>query len=163
MPLRHTENKLKEAIIICLILLFEADFLLEILSQNPKYRTIHVLYQGFRFFSRLAGRSDPWSKNGGSFSVILGPIISNQTQLTFDLGSILYLHTDTDTCMHICILTADYTVKPVLSSHSKKKTNYRLMQVKSIAILSTFINLPFVIKIFVLSFLSGCLRHVLMY
>ena len=29
--------------------------------------------------------------------------------------------------------TADYTVKPVLSGHSKKKTNYRLMQVKSIA------------------------------
>ena len=68
--------------------------------------------------------------------------------------------------MHKCILTADYKVKSVLSSHSKKKTNYRLMQVKSIAeggysaILSTFIKLPFVIKIFVLSFLSGCLRHV---
>ena len=49
--------------------------------------------------------------------------------------------------MHICILT----VKPVLSSHSKKKTNYRLMQVKSIAegehsaILLTFIKLSFVI------------------
>ena len=27
--------------------------------------------------------------------------------------SILYLLTDIDTCMHICILTADYTVKPV--------------------------------------------------
>ena len=43
------------------------------------------------------------------------------------------LHTDTDTFMHICILTADYTVKLVLSGPSKKKTNYRLMQVKSIA------------------------------
>ena len=53
------------------------------------------------------------------------------------------------------------TVKPVLSSHSKGrpksafKTNYRLMQVKSIAecsaILLTFIKLPFVIKIFILS------------
>ena len=31
------------------------------------------------------------------------------------------------------------------------KTNYHLMQVKSIAILSTFIKLPFIIKIFVLS------------
>ena len=40
----------------------------------------------------------------------------------------------TNTCMHVCILTADYSVKPVLSGHSKKKkTNYRLMQVKSIA------------------------------
>ena len=45
----------------------------------------------------------------------------------------------------------------MLNGHSKKeqnlffKTNYRLMQVKSIAILSTFIKLPFVIKIFLLS------------
>ena len=55
--------------------------------------------------------------------------------------------------MHLCLLTADYTVKPVLSGHSKKNTNYRLMKVKSIAaILSTSIKLPFVIKIFVLSF-----------
>ena len=54
------------------------------------------------------------AKNGGSFSEMMGPSIS-------------------DTCMHICILTADYTEKPVLSGHSKKKTNYRLMQVKSIA------------------------------
>ena len=66
--------------------------------------------------------------------------------------------------MHICILTADYTVKPVLSSHSKKKTNYGLMQVKSIAewehsaILSTFIKLPFVIKIFVLPFFEWLLK-----
>ena len=32
----------------------------------------------------------------------------------------------------VCILTADYTVKPVLKGHLKKKTNYHLMQVKSI-------------------------------
>ena len=55
------------------------------------------------------------------------------------------------------------TVKPVLSGHSKEdqklvfKTNYHLMQVKSIkgehsALLSTFIKLPFVIKIFVVFF-----------
>ena len=59
------------------------------------------------------------------------------------------------------------TVKPVTNGHSQKdqklvfklKTNYRLTQVKSIAecskghsaILSTFIKLPFVIKIYVLS------------
>ena len=57
------------------------------------------------------------------------------------------------------------TVKPVLSGHSKKaiivfKTDYRLMQVKSIAecsnwehsvILLTFIKLPFAIDIFALS------------
>ena len=56
-----------------------------------------------------------------------------QTNHSWHLGSILSLHTDTDTCMHICILAADYSVRPVLSNHSKKKTNYCLMQVKSIA------------------------------
>ena len=75
-----------------------------------------------------------------------------------------------------------YTVKPVLllSSHSERrpklvsKTDYRLMQVKIIAecskafciiyiILLTFIKLPFVIKISVLSILSGRLRQVLLY
>ena len=38
-----------------------------------------------------------------------------------------------EVCVSVCILTAEYAVKPVLSDHSKKKTNYRLMQVKSIA------------------------------
>ena len=146
--------------------------------------------QGFRFFSRLVGRSDPWSKKWWVFFWNDGPQ-AYQTNHSWHLGCILYLHIDTDTCMHIiCILTADYTIKPVLSGHSKKKTNYRLMQVKSIAkfskesilqyfqrrskvlqnaqgehsaILSTFIKLSFVSKIFVLSFLSGYLRHVLLY
>ena len=66
--------------------------------------------------------------------------------------------------LSISILTADNTVKPVLSGHFKKKTNYRLMQVKFIAewehsaILLTFIKLPFVIKIFVLSFFEWLLK-----
>ena len=62
------------------------------------------------------------------------------------------------------------TVKPVISGHSKKrqkmvfKTDYRLMQVKSIAEYSkTFIKPPFVFKTFVLSILSGRLRQVLLY
>ena len=46
------------------------------------------------------------AKTGGSSSEMMGPSIS-------------------DTCLHICILTVDYTVKPVLSGHSKKNTNYR--------------------------------------
>ena len=65
------------------------------------------------------------AKKGGSFSKMIGP----GTKHSCHLGSICYLHTD----MHICVLTVDYTVKPVLSGHLKKKTNYRLMQVKSIA------------------------------
>ena len=63
-----------------------------------------------------------------------------------------------------------YTVKLVLSDHSKRKhksvskTDYRLMQVKSIAecsnsaIFTTFIKLPFVIKIFVLSIFEWPLK-----
>ena len=56
------------------------------------------------------------------------------------------------------------TVKPVLSSLSKKdktlvfKTYYHLMQVKSIAILSTFIKLPFVFKTFTLSIFEWPLK-----
>ena len=65
----------------------------------------------------------------------------------------------------ICILSTDYTVDPVLSGRSEKKTNYRLMQAKTIAecskpsaMLLTFIKLPFVIGVFFLSFLGGCLK-----
>ena len=65
------------------------------------------------------------------------------------------------------------TVKPVLSGNTKRrsklvfKTNYCLMQVKRIAehsaILSTFIKLPFVIKIFVLSIFEWQLKTRLLY
>ena len=61
-----------------------------------------------------------------------------------------------------------YTVKPVLSGHSKRRltlfserlslnagqTYCRMLQREHSAILSTFIKLPFVIKIFVLSILE---------
>ena len=81
------------------------------------------------------------AKNGGSFSEMMGPSISG-------------------TCMHICILTADYTVQPVLSGHSKKdqlslnagQKYCRMLQGEHSAILLTFIKLPNVIKILVLSF-----------
>ena len=43
-----------------------------------------------------------------------------QTNHSWYLSSILYLHTDTDTFMHICMLTADYTVKPVLRGRLKR-------------------------------------------
>ena len=67
--------------------------------------------------------------------------------------------------MHICILTADYMVKPVLSGHSKKKTSLtagqkycRMLQGEHSAILLTFIKIAFVIKIFVLSFFEWLLK-----
>ena len=65
-------------------------------------------------------------------------------------------------------------MKSVISGHQKGrpklvfKTNYRLMQVENIAldhfaILHTFIELQFVVKIFVLSILSGHFIQVLLY
>ena len=95
-----------------------------------------------------------------------------QTNHSCHLGTILYLHADTDTCMYIWILTTDYTVKPVLSGHSKKKTNYHLMQVKSIAecsngsILQSFwpsLSYHLLLRSLFCLFLSGCLRNILLY
>ena len=75
-------------------------------------------------------------------------------------------------------LTLRCTVKPVLSGHSKSTPKIvfqyglslnagqkycRMLQGEHSAILSTFIKLPFSIKTFVLSFLSGRLRQVLLY
>ena len=94
------------------------------------------------------------------------------TKHSWHLGSKLYLHTHRDTCMHICILTADYTVKSDLSGQSKKKTIYRLMQVKIIAecskgsILQSFrpsLSFLLLLKSLFCLFLSGCLRQVLLY
>ena len=125
--------------------------------------------QGFRFFFRIGGPKWPMEqKMVGHF--LKWSAQAYQTYHSSHLGSILYLHTDTDTCMHICILTADYKAKPVLSGHSKKKTNYRLMQVKSIAecskgsILQSFrpsLSYHLLLGSLFCLFLSGCLRHVL--
>ena len=94
-------------------------------------------HPGLQIFFKIGGPKWPMKQK------IMGHFMkwwaqAYQTKHSWHLGSILYLHTDTDTCMHICMLTADYTVKPVLSCHSNKKTNYRLMQVKSIADLQSF-------------------------
>ena len=89
---------------------------------------------------------------------------------TVDIWVVYFTYTLTQTL--VCIYV--YTVKPDLSGHLQKEINYHLMQVKSTmycrllqgehsAILLTFIKLPFVIKILVLSLLSGCLRYVLLY
>ena len=45
--------------------------------------------------------------NGGSFSETMG------SSHSWHLGCIHYLHTDTDTCMHLCILTADCLKRPL--------------------------------------------------
>ena len=72
---------------------------------------------------RISGQQ----KQPGSFILQAEPL-SRSYQVAESIcriyNSILYLHTDTDTCMYICILTADYTVKTVLSGHSKKKIAY---------------------------------------
>ena len=130
-----------------------------------------IWYAGLQIFFKIDGPKWPMEQK------LVGHFLkwwaqAYQTKHSWHLDSIRYLQTDTDTCMFICILTVDYTVKPVLSGYWKKETNYRLMQVKSIAECSKgsvlqsfrpFIKLPLIINIFVLCFLSGCLRQVLLY
>ena len=73
-------------------------------------------------------------------------------------------------------LDITFTVKPVLSGHSKRTQNWfsiwsinagqrycRMLQGEHSAILSTVIKLPVSIKTFVLYILSGRLRQVLLY
>ena len=87
--------------------------------------------QGFRFFSRLLGKSDPWSKK---WWVIFWNDGTKHIKLTtVDIWVVYFTYTLTQTLICICTLNADDTVKPFLSGHWKKKTNYHLMQVKSIA------------------------------
>ena len=72
------------------------------------------------------------------------------------LGSVIGRFAILDNCTVEIQLHFSDTVKPVLSGHSKirpklgLKTDYRFMQIKSIAdsaLPSTFIKLPFVIKV----------------
>ena len=93
-------------------------------------------------------------------TTVLGTKVLSQPNIR--ISSWLFAIFDATSKCHTC--TKSYkTVKPVINGHSQKdrnlvfKTNYRLMQVKSIAegehsaILSTLHKLPFVIKIFILS------------
>ena len=74
------------------------------------------------FFSRLVGQSDPWSKKRRVIFWNDGPKHIKLT--TVDIFVVYFTYST---------LTADDTVKPFLSDHWKQKTNYCLMQVKSIA------------------------------
>ena len=133
------------------------------MSLNSKQnRTIICKLTGLQIFNRIGGPKCPMEqKMVGHF--LKWRAQAYQTSHSWHLGSILYLHTDTDTCMHICMLIADYTVKPVLGGHSKKKTNYCLMPVKSFAeCFWPSLNYHLLLRS-LFSFLSGCLRHVLLY
>ena len=89
------------------------------MKNNPTYKELkYYSCRASDFFKVFWAEVTHGAKNGGSFTEMMDP--SMNPQLTF-------VHTDTDTCMHMCILTADYRVKPVLSGHSKKKTNSRLI------------------------------------
>ena len=69
------------------------------------------------FFSRLVGLSDPWSKK---WRVIFWNDGPKHIKLnTVDIWVVCFTYTLTQTC--VCILTADYIVKPVLSGHSKRR------------------------------------------
>ena len=96
---------------------------------SPRLQKNPVWNQGFRFFSRSIGWSDPWSKK---WWVIFCNDGSKYIKLTtVDIWVEYFTYTLTQTQTLVCIYV--YTVNHVLSGHSKKKTNYRLMQVRSIA------------------------------
>ena len=84
-----------------------------------------------------------------------------QTNHSWHLCSILYLHTDTD--MYIdCLLYSKTCLKRPLREEDQLSLNAgqkycRMLQGEHSAILLTFINLPNVIKIFVLSFFEWLL------
>ena len=113
----------------------------------------------FRFFKRLVGRSDPRNKKWWVIFWNDGP--KHMKLITLDILVVCFNYTLTQTL-----------VKLVLSSHSKKKTNYCLMQVKSIAecskgsILQSFrpsLSYHLLLRpLFYLS-LSGCIRQVLLF
>ena len=127
--------------------------------------------QGFRFFSRLVGRSDPWSK---ILWVIFWKDGPKHIELnTVDIWVVYFTYTQTFAriypSMYIgCWLYSKTCLKRPLKKEDQLLLNAgqkycRMLQGEHSAILLTFIKLPFVIKIFVLSFLSGCLRRVLFY
>ena len=81
------------------------------------------------FFQDLWAEVTHGAKNGGSFSEMMGPSIYNIKLTIVDIRVVYFTYTLTQTllCIQcICILTADYTVKPVLSSHSKKEDQLSL-------------------------------------
>ena len=95
------------------------------------------------------------AKNGGSFSEWWAQ--AYQTNHSWHLGSILY--TDTDTWMHTCWLHSKTCLQQPLKKEDQLSLNagQKYCRMHS-AILSTFIKLPFVIKIFVLSFFEWLLK-----
>ena len=130
-------------------------------------------WQGSRFFSRLVGRSDPSSKkwwvifwNGGPKHIKLTTV-----DIKFWVVYFTYTLTQTLVCIYMytnCWLYNETCLKWPLKKEDQLSLNAgqkycRMLQGEHSAILSTFIKLPFFIKIFVLPFLSGCLRHVLLY
>ena len=81
-----------------------------------------------------------------------------QTNHSWHLGIILYVHTETCTCMHVCIDCCKTCLEHQLKKEDQVSLNpgqkyCRMLQGEHSAILATLIKLPFVIKIFVLSFL----------
>ena len=120
-----------------------------------------LTYAGLQIFFKIGGPKWPIEQK------IVGHFLkwwaeAYQTSHSWHLGSIVYLHTDADTCMHIdCWLYSKTCLKRPLKKEDQLSLNAGQGELS--AILSTFIKLSFVIKTFVLSFLSGCLGHVLLY
>ena len=133
-------------------------------SRRSTARTLFLLMylQGFRYFSRLVGQSDPWSKKWWVIFWNDGPKHIKLTTVNIWVVHFTCTLTQTLECKN-----ADYTAKHVLSSHSKKEDQLllnagqkycRMLQGEHSAILLTFIKLLFVIKIFISSFFEWLLK-----
>ena len=136
---------------------------------GPRSRVKHST-QGFRFFSRSVGQSDPWSKKCWVIFWNDGPKHIKLT--TVDIWVVYFTYTLTQTQTLVCIYVYDCWLynKTCLKWPLKKEDQFSLnagqkycrMLGSILQSFLTFIKLLFVIKIFVLSFLSGCLWHVLL-
>ena len=118
------------------------------------------------------GQSDPWSKKWWVIFWNDGPKHIKLTIVDIWVVYFTYTLTQTLVCIYVHWYFSIKYSKTCLKWPLKKEDHLllnagqkycRMLQGEHSAILSTFIKLPFVIKIFVFSFLSGCLRYILLY
>ena len=127
---------------------------LGIYAASPKH-----LFKASDFFSKLVGQSDPWSKkwwaiflNDGSKHIKLNAV---------DIWVVYFIYTLTLVCIYW--LYSKTCLKWPLKKEEQLSLNAgqkycRMLKEEHSAILSACIKLPFVIKIFVLSFFEWLLK-----
>ena len=132
----------------------------------PLWCTWRHIHAGLQIFFKIGGPKWPMEqKMVGHFLKWWAQ--AYQTNHRWHLGC-YFTYTLTQTLVCIYVYWLLIILKRPLKKEDQLSLNAgqmycRMLQGEHSAILSTFIKLPFVIKIFVLSFLSGFLRHVLLY